>query len=462
MTQAEAAAPQSPDIGPAPVSGNWRRGWLDRPWPVMGIVTLLYLVGTVDRQMAALLVTPIKHDLQLSDVEISLIQGLAFAAAYVLASLPIGWLVDRFSRRNILFFGALVWGTSATASGLASSFGQLFLARTGVGAGEATLHPSSFSLMADLFRPEKLALPLALFTLGGTIGSGMSFVVGGGVIAWVENTPINLPILRDLSGWQVAFILTGLPALLVGFAALLIREPHRGPRTAAAARHKLGYSDLLRHYRGRRAFYFLHMAAFAMVMAFVVGLGAWNPAFLGRTHGWDISRIGYWLGTTQVASGLLGLALHGWLVDRWFGAGRRDAHMRYFAIMTFLAGPIGASAYLVESPWLALFLINAAFFAVMAYTGIGAASLQIATPAALRGKASAIYLVTINVIGTIGGPLSVAMLTDHVLRDEALLAQSMAIFATCSAGMAALLFVLCMRPMRAVIAERMADEEWKR
>lgn len=450
MSETDALAPvplRANDHGMKP-----RIGLFGGPWQIVAILTLLYFVGTVDRQMAALLVTPIKQDLGLSDVEVSLIQGMAFALAYVVASVPVGWMVDRFSRRAILFGGALVWSTSATASGLAGSFGQLFLARTGVGAGEATLHPTSFSLMADLFRPEKLALPLTLFTLGGVIGSGMSFIVGGGIVAWVESTPFDLPLLRDLRGWQVAFILTGLPALIIGFAALLIREPAREIRPASSQALP-GYGELWRYYRQHLRFFVAHMAGFATIMAFVVGLGGWNPAFLGRAHGWEIGQIGFWLGATQIASGLLGLALHGWLVDRWFGKGRHDAHMRYFAIMSLMAGPLGAMAYMVQSPWLALFLMNAAFFCIMSYPGIGPAALQIATPRALRGKASAIYLVFVNIVGTIGGPLTVALLTDHVFQSEAKLGSSMAIFALGCAMLGSALFAWGMKPMRNTIKQ---------
>lgn len=432
-------------------------GPLQGSWQIVGVLSLLYLVGTIDRQMSALLVTPIKHDLGLSDVQVSLIQGMAFALAYVLASIPVGWMVDRFSRRAILFGGALVWGTSATASGLTNSFGQLFLARTGVGAGEATIHPSSFSIMADLFRPERLALPLSLFTLGGMIGSGMSFILGGQIVAFVEKTSLDLPLLSEMRGWQIAFILTGLPALLLGATALLIREPPRAQISLGTEPERNGYAELWRHYRQHLWFYGFHMLAFSTPMAFVVGLGAWNPAFLGRLHHWEIDRIGFWLGSTQIASGLLGLAVHGWLIDRWFGKGRYDAHMRYFAIMSAIAAPLGGMAYLVESPWLSLLLINAAFFCVMSYPGIGPASLQIATPPSLRGKASALYLICVNLIGTIGGPLVVAMLTDYVFRDEMALGYSMSLFAVACSICGMVLFVLGLKPMQAAVSARLQE-----
>lgn len=418
-------------------------------WRAVFILTTLYLLGTVDRQMAALLVTPIKQDMGLTDVQVSLIQGLAFALAYVLASVPIGWMVDRFSRKSILFAGSLVWGGAATLSGLSGSFGQLFLARAGVGAGEATLHPTSFSLIAQMFRPEKLGFPMMVFLFGGIIGSGGSYIVGAAIVDWAQSGATRWTILGELKGWQIAFIISGLPALLIGPLALLIREPARS--TAALDSNASGYGDLWRFARGHRWFYFAHMFGFAMPMAFVVGLGAWAPAFYGRVHGWGIGQIGLWIGAGQILMATVGILAHGWLIDRWFGSGRHDAHMRYFAIMCSLAGPLGAAAFNVADPWLSLALWNAAYFCMMAYVGIGAASLQIATPSHLRGKASAVYLIVINVVGTVGGPLAVAVITDHVLGDEQALGQSMAIFALLSAGTGCALFASGLRPMCRII-----------
>ncbi len=422
-------------------------------WRAVFILTTLYLLGTVDRQMAALLVTPIKQDMGLTDVQVSLIQGLAFAFAYVLASIPIGWMVDRFSRKSILFAGSIIWGGAATLSGLSGSFGQLFLARAGVGAGEATLHPTSFSLIAQMFRPEKLGLPLMVFVFGGILGSGGSYIVGGAIVDWAQSNAMRWPVVGELKGWQIAFILTGLPALLIGPLALLIREPAR--RSDSSGPHALGYLGLWHFARRHLWFYGTHMFGFAMPMAFVVGLGAWTPAYFGRVHDWGIGQIGLWIGAGQMLMATIGIFAHGWLIDRWFGSGRRDAHMRYFAMMCALAAPLGAAAFLAADPWVSLALWNAAYFCMMAYVGIGAASLQIATPPDLRGKASAVYLIVVNVVGTIGGPLAVALITDHVFGDEQALGLSMAIFALLSGGAGVALFARGLAPMRRIVCEQL-------
>src|SRR5690606_34116242 len=133
---------------------------------MVAALTFMYANASLDRQMMSLLVVPIQRDLGFSDMEIGVLQGAAFALFFVLASLPIGWMVDRFSRRAIIFWGTVGWSLSAAASGLSQSFAQMFASRAGVGAGEATLQPSAFAILADTFPPERLALPMSVFVIG--------------------------------------------------------------------------------------------------------------------------------------------------------------------------------------------------------------------------------------------------------------------------------------------------------
>jgi len=423
-----------------------------RAWGTALVLTLLYWFGTLDRQMSVLLVTPIKQYLRLSDVQVSLIYGTAFALSYMLASFPVGWLVDRIPRRKILFWGAVIWASAASASGLARSFPQLFGARAVVGAGEATLHPTTFSIMADLFPPGRLALPLTIFVLGSCLGSGMSFVLGGILVGWADShAPFILPLVGEIVGWQFAFIVTGFPGLLVAAMIFLVPEPMRRASPVVRADNS-GFGHLWRCYRRHLPFYVFHALGFGLVMMFVIGLIAWNPAFLTRHHGWDIARIGRWVGFTQIGAAVSGLVLHGWAVDRLFRKGRQDAHMIYFMVMALLACPAAVAAYLVASPYLMLALFTFAYFCIMAYPAIGPAALQIATPPEVRGKISAIYMIVVNLIGTVGGPLTVAMFTDHLFRDEAKLGYSMSLFAGSTMLAAVASFWLGRKPMRIAVA----------
>lgn len=440
-------------------------GWNDQPlpgaWRSVAILTLIYAFGTLDRQLAALLVPHIKRDLALSDLQVSLIQGLAFGLFFMLASPLVGWLVDRISRRKVLFVGVTGWSLGAIVSGLSNSFGQLFGARATVGAFESTINPTAYSLLGNLFPPRKLALPLSLFVLGGNLGSALSFVAGGAIIAWAATAPQVLPMLGSLHGWQLAFVLTGLPGLLLAPTIMLAIEPARKwvKTGVGEALVHTGYTDLWIYMRRHKRFYIGHILGFALVMAFIVGLQSWNATFLARTFSWDLSKIGYILGWTQFGTALFGLALHGWIVDKLYSRGIANAHLLYFAAVTLLAAPCGILAYLSSSAITMVVLYNIAYFFVMGFAGIGPAALQIATPANLRGKVSAVYMVILSIIASVLAPIIVASFTDILFADEAKLGLSLALFAGLTSITAVCLFLWSAGAMRRAIADAREHSE---
>ena len=172
-------------------------------WYVVGILTLSYLVSFLDRQILALMVGPIKVDLQLSDTEISLIMGVAFSLFYAFMGIPLGWLADRTNRRNIIIVGITFWSLMTAACGLASTFIHLFLARIGVGAGEASLTPSAISIISDYFSRQDRGRAIATYNMGVSLGTGIAMVLGGVVISFVVDSPyVELPLIGTLSTWQ--------------------------------------------------------------------------------------------------------------------------------------------------------------------------------------------------------------------------------------------------------------------
>ncbi|HKY82392.1 MAG TPA: MFS transporter [Sphingobium sp.] len=423
-------------------------------WRAVAVLTTLYWFGTLDRQVAALLLPLIKADLNLTDSQVSLIPGLAFGLAFMLMSLPIGWLVDRVSRRLILFLGVIMWSLAAMASGLSRTFGQLFGARVVVGGSEATINPTAYSLLSDFFPPSKLTLPMSIFTLGGNLGSGTSFMLGGMVIALVSSAGgVTLPIVGTLAGWQAAFVVTGLPGLLLAFLIWTFPEVRR--QKPATPTDPSTFGELGRQYRRFPSFYTLHHLGIAMIMAFAVGIQSWNSAYLSRHFGWQLSDIGFWLGLTQVLSSLMGLWFHGWAVDRIFSRGRQDAHLVYFGAMCALACPFGIAAYLMPNAVGMIICYNIAYFLVMAFASIGPAALQIATPPRLRGKATAVYMIVLSILGTIMGPIIVASFTDLLFQDESKLGLSMALFSGLTTVLAALCCWAGRAPMRRAVAAQL-------
>jgi MFS family permease len=423
-------------------------------WRAVTVLTVLYWFGTLDRQIAALLLPLLKTDLHLTDTQASLLVGLAFGLAFMVMSLPIGWLVDRVSRRLLLFCGVILWSVAAMASGLSRNFGQIFIARVLVGGSEATINPSAYSMLGDYFPPRKLTLPMSIFTLGGNLGSGVSFMLGGAVVGLVSaGGGIHLPVVGLLKGWQAAFVISGLPGVFLAFLIWTFPEAPRHQHPSSGDRAT--FNDLGRHYTRHPLFYIAMNLGVAMIMAFVVGLQSWNSAYLTRHFGWTLPRVGFWLGLTQVGSSLAGLWFHGWAVDRLFSRGRLDAHLAYFGTMCLLACPFGIAAYLVPSAAGMIALYSTAYFLIMAFASIGPSALQIATPSRLRGKASAVYMVVMSLIGTIMGPIVVALFTDRLFGNEALLGYSMALFAGLTTLIAALMCWVGRAPMhRAVMAQR--------
>ncbi len=195
-------------------------------WAALGVLFLVYLFNFVDRQILSILANDIKADLGIDDAQLGFLYGTAFAIFYAVFGIPLGWLADRTHRLRLLSAGLALWSTMTVLSGLAKSFGQLTLARVGVGVGEAAANPCAYSLIADWFPKRLRATALSIYSAGLFLGSGISLVVGGLIVDnWDAAYPQSAPL--GLAGWQAAFILVGAPGLILAFVLLLIKEPAR-------------------------------------------------------------------------------------------------------------------------------------------------------------------------------------------------------------------------------------------
>ncbi|MCI0489999.1 MAG: MFS transporter, partial [Blastocatellia bacterium] len=186
-------------------------------WYVVIILMVCYTLSFIDRQILSLLVKPIQRDLGINDTEMGLLQGAAFGIFYTLLGLPMGWLADRISRRNLIAVGVFFWSLTTALCAVAKSFGSLFFARMGVGVGEATLAPSAFSMISDYFPKERLGTALSVYAMGIFIGSGLANIVGGTVVGSVVDMPaVDLPVIGTIASWRLTFLIVGLPGILVG------------------------------------------------------------------------------------------------------------------------------------------------------------------------------------------------------------------------------------------------------
>lgn len=416
------------------------------PWYVVSVLTLAYILSFIDRQIITLLVGPIKQDLGLTDTEMSWLLGLSFAFFYTVFGFLIALAADRLNRRNIIVAGIAVWSVMTAACGLARGYGQLFVARMGVGFGEGALSPSALSMISDYFPREKLARAISVYSTGIAVGSGIALLVGGAVIQMVSaSDTISLPLVGELRPWQAAFILVALPGLPVALLMLTVREPERRGRLGAEAgapswslaparRH------LLDHWRSYGGIY-LGMSVLT-IMAY--GIGGWIPEHFRRSYGWNIGQISLWYGLILVCFGPVGAFLGGWMADRFYRT-HDDGYLLSGLVGLVLLVPGYALFALMPTPWLSLLLLVPATIGGAIPTTVASASLMQLAPNDMRAMVSAIYYFVISIVGLGIGPTSVALLTDFYFRDEAMLRYSLVVVATI-AGLAAVAILLWVRP----------------
>lgn len=415
------------------VASNERDRWPSEiyGWYVVFVLCLCSIVAFIDRQIINLLVEDIKADLQISDTQIGVLQGFAFAVFYAFAAIPLGRLADTGNRRRIIAVGIAVWTCAAAACGMVRSFLQLFLARTLVGVGEATLTPSGFSMLADYFRPSRLSLPLAVMTGSSFFGSGIALLVGGYVIAQLGRLDVVvLPLVGELAPWKAAFVLGALPGIFaVALFLLTVREPARRSSQPTESSSAIETEPPLREVL---AFMLTHRGVFGAVFfgvsvlaAVQFCLGAWVPAHFIRNLGWTAPEVGYAYGLIFLFCGTGGVVAGGWFADRLFARGQLDAHLRVVRLSALAALPFVIAFPLMNDGRVAVGLLApVVFFGTMAF-GAGPSLIPVICPPRMRGLLIAIYLLIANIVGQAGGPLVVALFTDRVFGSPELVRYSL-------------------------------------
>lgn len=387
-------------------------------WVIVAAFLVAYVFSFIDRMILSLMVEPLKRDLLLSDTQISLLQGLAFAVFYTLVGLPIGRIIDRVSRIKVAAVGIALWSGMTAASGLAQSYWQLLVARVGVAVGESTLSPAAYSLFADLFDRRRLGFALGIYNLGSAIGAGIAMVLGGAIVQYASGQQaVSLPLLGEVRPWQMTFFYVGLPGLLVAAAIAMLPETGRRATAAGAGIAAIPIPEVLRFARSRRGALAGHHlgVAFSNLSAFAIV--SWMPAMLVRTYQWSIAQAGLAVGIALLVGGLIGLTGGGWLADRQYTRARTVGRMRLCLYATLCGIPAAALLGLQSSPIAAVLLFGVAYmFSIMPISSASAA-LQEIVPPALRGQMSAFYLFVVNIVGIGLGSTAVALLSDHVFTQ---------------------------------------------
>lgn len=423
-----------------------------RAWRAVVLLTLAYICSFIDRQVITLLIGPIKQDLGLSDTQISYLIGLSFALFYTVFGFLIAIAADRLNRRNIIAAGIFLWTIMTAACGLARGYGQLFLARMGVGFGEGALSPAALSLLTDLFPRRQLARAISVYSTGITVGSGVALLVGGSVIQTVSGAEtVTLPLLGTLRPWQAAFIIVSLPGIPIGLLMLTLREPARKGITQGR-----GWSlqPTLAHLREHWRSYFGIAFGMSVLTIMAYGIIGWIPEHFRRSYGWSIGQLSLWYGLVLVCFGPPGAFLGGWLADRWRER-HADGYLRAALVGLALLVPAYALFALMQDPWMSLLWLIPATVGGAIPTSVASAALMQLAPSDMRARISALYYFVISIVGLGIGPTSIALLTDYWFADEAMLRYSIATVAGV-AGLVATALLVWVRPhfTRSVLAAR--------
>lgn len=369
---------------------------------VVWILAVVYTLNFLDRQILSILAEPIRKELKLTDTELGMLGGIAFAAFYTFCGIPVGWLADRVKRIWIMSAACGLWSLFTMGCGAAMNFTQLAIMRMGVGVGEAGGSPPSYSLISDYFPPRERGVGLAIYSLGVPMGSMLGSAIGG----WIAAN----------YGWRMAFYWVGAPGLLMALILfLVVREPKRGgldPLIEGQEAHEPPPPLLVAvgAYFANRTL--LLVAVSSALSAFVGYAGlAWNPPFLMRVKHMSLTEVAAYYSLVLGVAGLIGTFLAGWLADK---LGRLDR--RWYAWIPAIAFTITIPFWLLIL-WAPTWQLTLVFIAVPAllnnmYLAPALAVVQNAVPPARRTISGATLLFVLNLVGLGGGPVFVGRISD--------------------------------------------------
>ena len=365
---------------------------------VLVMVTLVFVINYLDRQILGILLPLIKAEFHASDTQLGILTGPAFALIYATLGMPFAVIADRASRRNIIAISLAIFSAMTVACNFVTSFWQLAAARAVVGIGEAGTGPSINSIIADLYPPQQRASALAFYSAGLNVGLLIAFF-GGGIIA-------------SVFGWRAAFLAAGIPGMILVFLFLFtVREPARGHSEALADTGEApGFLATVRYLWSQRSFRFLSVGTSMSAFSGYAGL-AFVPSFLARTHHLTPAQIGILLATTTGIFGYLGTLLSGVIADR---VGRKDISrtMLVPVVATFIGLPFTPFFYLSSNLTVVLLALAIPSFLGASYLGPAYSATQGLVPLRMRATAAAILLFNLNIVGLSPGPLWVGIVSD--------------------------------------------------
>jgi len=405
-------------------------------WYAVFILLLAYILSFIDRIIMSLLVIPIQKDLGTSDTEMGFLMGFAFALFYTVIGIPIARLSDVKSRKIIVSVGIFLWSIMTAACGLTKSFFQLFLARIGVGVGEAALSPAAYSMITDFFPEEKLGRAISVYQSGGLFGGGLAFIIGGAVVSFIIGSKaISLPLIGFLQPWQMAFIVVGIPGVLMALLMLTVKEPRRkgmGQDLAQSVSIKDAVAFMFKNWK----VYFSVFFGFAILASPITSSFTWFPAYFQRIHGMSIADSGRVLGLILFFLSSTGVIFGGWLGDYLKKRKYQDSYFRVGLIASILPVPFTLLVTSLSDLNAVIMLLCPFIFFASMPIAIGPIILQVITPNQLRAQVAAVYMLFLNLLTAILVTTGIGLITDYVYQDQNAIGQSIMIVNLISAPLA--------------------------
>jgi len=415
-----------------------RTGWIGNRYLVLGLLLLVYIFNFADRMLLGVMATPIKAELHLTDVQLGLIGGTAFALLYATLGVPIGWLADRRSRSWIITAALCIWSGFTALCGFATGFVTLFLARLGVGIGEAGGVAPSYSMIADYFGPGERARALGVFSFGIPIGGAIGLAFGG--------------VIATTFDWRTAFIAMGIAGLLVApFFRLLVRDPVRGGAEQGSIGERPKLAAAIRIIARKPAFWLISFGS-ALGSTASYGISFWIPSFYVRSFDMPLSQVTLLYAAIILSGGIAGIWLGAWLGDR-IGPRRPGAYLAIPMFALLVSIPFFGLAVLAESPMMSMgLLFIPTMLGSMGY-GTVLAAVQNVVPASLRSTASALFLFINNLIGLGVGSAVLGFISDRLAQQYGAQSLRYALLSGATFYLAAAIFYL--------MASRRVAKDWE-
>lgn len=439
-------------------------------WYVVVLMMCFYVLSFMDRQIIAVMLEPIKADLELTDVQISLIGGISFTIFYSVAGIFIGRLADSLNRPLLIAVGVFIWSMTTAACGLIGKFWQLFILRMGVGLGEAALLPATLSLLTDYFPTKRLATPTSVFLFGAPIGIGLSFAIGGylyGVATEIASAPgwEDVILVGGSAAWKLVLLFLGVVGMLMTMLLVTVREPRNSQQREKHDESKrvakvadAATIDEVKEYAGKNRIPITALySCMALISLAAYSQGFWDITFLSRSYDWDPATGSFWYGMVQLFAGLSGMLFGGIAADQLSKRGVQDASVILVLLGAAIATPFSILYPLAATPTMALTLMVFAIFGSNMCFACAASAVQRLFPIAMLGLAAGVYYFISNAVGIGIGPTLVAALTDYVYEDPQKINYSLAMVGGISRGLAFLLMLAGLKHYRDLMIKRESE-----